>query len=254
MKGIVLFSGGLDSTLCLLKLLQDGHEVVPMFVDYNQWPREGEFNSSHRVVSWIEKYPPEVDNWLKRGFKTSSSGSLLHQMAVVQIVLNTFEGRVGSVWGRNIALVGLAAMWAYTNGDDYEFISLGNHEGDVGPDCKPGLFDIDLDVALWNATKGKIRLTLPIRELTIEDIGEELAKFGKELFDLTYSCYWYPPCGYKSLHEDYRCPGCRRKRIAMEAAAERDSGLDQYFRERLYGHPNCKKVTYQSPLAEKVDY
>ena len=254
MKGIVLLSGGLDSTLCLLKLLKEKHKVIPMFVNYNQWPLEGEFNAVHRVIKWTEHHSPEVDNWLDKGLKTNSSSLLLHQMIKLQIGLTTFEGRVGSVWGRSIALVGLAAMWAYTNGNDYEFISLGNHRGDVGPDCKPGQFDASLHDSLIEATKGQLDLVLPIRTLTIEDIGRELAGFGRELFDLTYSCYWYPPCGYKSLHEEYRCPGCRRKVIAMEAAAKKNTGLYEYFQQRLFRLPNCKERTYQSPLAEKTGY
>lgn len=254
MKGIVLLSGGLDSTLVLLKLLKEGLEVVPMFVDYNQWPLEGEFNSVHRIVRWTEHNPPLVEDWLKKGLKTNSSAFLLKQMVKIPVGLNTFEGKVGSVWGRGIALVGLAAMWAYTHGNDYEFIALGNHRGDVGPGCKPGQFDASLHDSLLEGTKGQLDLVLPIRELTVEDIGKELAKFDKELFDLTYSCYWYPPCGYKSVHEDYRCPGCRRKVIAMEAAADTDSGLYQYFQQRLFRLPNCKERTYQSTSAESTGY
>lgn len=253
MKGIVLLSGGLDSTLALLHLLKEGHEVVPMFVDYNQWSREGEFNAFVRIRNWVEREASSKFRYDTPPGVVSSYGRLLQDIKV-QIGLNTFEGRVGSVWGRSIALVGLAAMWAYTHGNDYDFIALGNHQGDVGPDCKPGLFDTNMELALMDATKDRIRLLLPIRELTVEDIGKELAKFGKELFDLTYSCYWYPPCGYKSENEDYRCPGCRRKVIAMKAAAEKDTGLYEYFQQRLFGLPNCQERTYQSSLAEKVDY
>ena len=52
MKGIVLCSGGLDSTLALIKLLEQGHEVVPMFVDYNQWSLKGEKQAISDVGFW----------------------------------------------------------------------------------------------------------------------------------------------------------------------------------------------------------
>ena len=253
MKGIALFSGGLDSTLVLLKLLEEGHEVVPMFVDYNQWSREGEFNAFVRVRNWVEGKISGKYNYNTPPGVLASYGTLL-QYIKIGIGLATFDGKVGSVWGRNIALVGLAAMWAYINGNDYEFIALGLHRGDVGPDCKPGEFDTSLHDSLLVGTKGQLGLILPIRDLTIEDIGKELAKFGKELFDLTYSCYWHPPCGYKSTNEDYRCPGCRRKVVAMKAAAEGDSGLYEYFQQRLFNLPNCQERTYQSPLAERTGY
>jgi len=238
MKGIVLLSGGLDSTLALLKLLKEGNEVVPMFVDYNQWSLEGEEYSSVMVYHKL---------------KGSNLGDSLRPLVTVKVDLDRYalpegEGsqKIGSVWGRNIALVGLAAMWAYTHGNDYEFVALGNHKGDVGPDCKPGGFDYHLDAALHWSTKDRISLLLPIEDLTIEDIGKELAKFGRELLDLTFSCYWWPPCGYRSLHEDYRCPGCRRKVLAMKAAGVTD--------QKLLELPNCQERTYQSPLAERPGY
>jgi len=231
MKGIVLCSGGLDSTLALLKLLKEGHTVVPMFVDYNQWSLEGEEEALYNVSAWADVY-----------FK--SKFDLFPE--VVRIDWGGEEERVGSVWGRNIALVGLAAMWAYTHGDDYEFIALGNHRGDVGPDCKPGKFDFYLDELLKTATKDKMEVLLPIRQYDTALIGKELAGFSKELFDLTYSCYWYPPCRYRSIHDEYLCPGCRRKVLAMKAAGVTD--------EKLLELPNCRERTYQSNLAEKTGY
>ncbi len=240
MKGIVLLSGGLDSTLVLLKLLKDGREVVPMFVDYDQWSLEGELKATTEVVEWASHPHFEGDSdrctFLSPGF---------HLKDLVEIRLGwKEEEKVGSVWGRSIALVGLAAMWAYTHGDDYDFIALGNHKGDVGPDCKPGHFDYCLRNTLSEATKAKLDLILPIEELTVEDIGKELAEFGIP-WNLMYSCYWYPPCGYKSENEEYRCPGCRRKYLAMRAA-----GIDMEESAR----PNCEEVTYQSPLSESPGY
>ena len=141
-------------------------------------------------------------------------------------------------------------MWAYTHGNDYEFIALGNHRGDVGPDCKPGQFDSSLHDALMEGTKGQLDLVLPIRDLTTEDIGRELARFGIP-WNLMYSCYWHPFCGYKSPKEDYRCPGCRRKTIAMRAGGATP--------EQLALPPNAPgngigTFSYQSPLAEEVGY
>ena len=248
MKGIVLCSGGLDSTLALLKLLKDGNTVTPMFIDYNQWSLEGEKRAGYEIVEWL-------GDQLLLGFDNIDGYNAPKRLGeAVEVKVKWSKEKVGSVWGRNVALVGLAAMWVYTHGNDYDFIALGNHKGDVGPDCKPGGFDYHLDAALHWSTKNKISLLLPISELTIEDIGKELAGFGRELFELTFSCYWYPPCGYKSTSESYRCPGCRRKVMAMKAAAGEDSGLYEYFQQRLFRLPNCKERTYQSPLAEKVGY
>lgn len=236
MKGICLCSGGLDSTLALIKLLEEGNEVTPMFVDYNQWSLEGEEYTSSMTYHYL---------------KGSDLGGNLETIATIKVDLNRYRlpettaERIGSAWGRGIALVGLAAMWAYTHGDDYDFIALGNHKGDVGPDCKPGLFDKGMDAVLKVATRGKMQLLLPIAELSIEDIGVELAHYGIP-WEYTYSCYWYPPCGYKSENEAYRCPGCRRKVLAMKAAGVTDG--------KLLNFPNGKERSYQSKLAERTVY
>jgi len=226
MKGICLVSGGLDSSLTLLELNKRGLEVQPLFVDYNQWSSSMEENAVKRLCKW---------------------GNFTEPVIIRSFVEGENQMDVGSVWGRGIALVGLVAMWAYTHSNDYVFIAVGNHKGDVGPDCKPGLFDSSLNETLQDATKGQLELVLPIRELTTAGVGLELAKLGVP-FDILYSCYWSPPCGYKSEHETYRCPGCRRKKIAMEAAGVTD--------KEFLDFPNGNKLgrSYQSTLAEKLTY
>ncbi len=228
MKGICLCSGGLDSTLALIKLLEQGSEVVPMYIRYNQWAQEGEDEAYAKVGQWCK----------------DKFDSLVLDPEVLAVDLGDGLG-VGSVWGRGIALVGLAAMWAYTHGDDYDFIALGNHKGDVGPDCKPGLFEYEMGKTLTTVTKGKMQLLLPIRDLTIEDIGIQLKHYGIP-FDMLYSCYWHPSCGYKSKNDNYLCPGCRRKVLAMKAAGITD--------EKLLNFPNGRERSYQSKLAERTDY
>ena len=230
MKGICLCSGGLDSTLALVKLLEQGHEVVPVFVDYNQWSLEGELSAlnSLKGISLLNRY-------------------ILDYFYTIMVDLNSDDlvsPGIGSVWGRGIALVGLAAMWAYTHGDDYDFIALGNHRGDVGPDCKPTNME-ELDPVVRLMTKGRIEIWQPIRDLQIEDIGMQLKDYGVP-FDILCSCYWGPPCGYKSVKEEYRCPGCRRKVLAMKAAGITD--------EKLLNFPNGRERTYQSGKAEEVGY
>lgn len=233
-KGICLCSGGLDSTLALLTLLAHSKEVVPMFVDYNQWPVEKEKEAFYSVLDWFHKeqrviLPPHTRDNLAP--------------SVILKVLFDDEDKVGSVWGRGIAMVGLAAMWAYTHGDDYDFIALGNHLGDVGPDCKPGAFDEFLHNCLLEGTKSRISLELPVSDKGVEHIGWGLKSFGIP-FNLMYSCYWNPPCSYRSVNDTYLCPGCRRKLVAMKAVGIPVTGVG----------PNCKERTYQSSLATQLDY
>lgn len=223
-KGLCLCSGGLDSSLTLLKLLELGYEVTPVYVDYIHWATEGELPALWDFLSWVGQ---------------QSIGSLT-DLVIVKVDLGL---RVGGVWGRSIALVGLAAMWAFTHGNDYDFIALGNHKGDVCPDCKPGLFDKELDTVLKVATKDKIQLLLPIADLTIEDIGKELAKYCVP-WDIMYSCYWYPNCQFRSENDKYLCPGCRRKIIAMQAAGVSEDKLYPPNGGRTYYPENTERLGY----------
>lgn len=225
---IHLFSGGLDSSLAFIRLVREGYRVQPIFVDYGQWPSKSEYDAVLRVLARSRYY---------------NSGGKILVREPVKIDLDWNEP-VESVWGRSIALVGIAAMWAYTHGNHYGYISMGVHEGDVGPDCKPGEFTEALSKTLEIATKGQMTLLLPIEDLDIKDIGRELGAIGVPWEDV-YSCYWDPPCGYRSSNDTYRCPGCRRKVIAMEEAGVKDQRLER---------PNCPQITYQSDQATPTGY
>ena len=229
-KGIVLLSGGLDSTLVLASCIDRGDEVVPFFVDYNQWPVE-----KGRVA-------------VKAVCTKLKVGSRHHEPVVYKVFQEGEErDRIGSVWGRSIGMIGLASMWAYTHGNDYDYIAIGVHEGDVGPDCQPGAFDEHMGAALQEATKFQLTLSIPIEDLSIEEIGISLKEYNIP-FEMMYSCYWDPPCGYRSNNESYRCPGCRRKTLAMEAAGI----IDQDFLDFPNGNKQAR--SYQSPLALSVEY
>ena len=230
-KGIVLVSGGLDSTLVLKKMVSKTgyYDVQPIFIDYGQYARDKEKRAVRQICkAYTSIFPVEIKVDLD-----PNNGS------------NFNSTPIGSAWGRTLALVGLAAMWAYTHGDDYKYIVVGTHKGDMAPDCKPGEFSLFLQRSLEFATKQEIELLYPIQEYSTETIGESLKEYGIP-FEMLYNCYWDPPCGYKSENDTYRCGGCRRKFIAMYAAGE--------TRKELLDFPNgnLESRSYQSPLAEKV--
>ena len=195
MKGIVLVSGGLDSTLVFHKLKAEGHTVHPIFVDYGQYAARKE---SRAVRSSCEVLHPIVLS-LRLGLDPS--------------ITNT-EGKMR---GRSMALVGSALLWSSTKVTDISFIAMGMHKGDIGLDCNPDNIIPALTEVVFRSTDGGIEFLHPILEYTTEDVGKELVEIGIP-FDKMYNCYWDPPCGFKSLNETYRCPGCRRKQVAMKAA------------------------------------
>lgn len=228
-KVISLLSSGLDSTLATWRLAEAGLNVIPMFVDYGQYQLETEKKSFSQICDMLtEEFPVAMDPPLFQKID----------------LYPTREPHVGSLWGRGIIFVGLAAAWSYIHGDDVDFIALGNHSGDIGPDCKPGEFDKYLDLTLRSATKDKMSIILPVGDLTNEQIGIELATHMD--LRIPCSCYWDPQCGFRSDKDLYRCPGCRRKAIAMKAAGYSDKDVDR---------PSGPMGTsYKSPLAPPNGY
>lgn len=228
---IALVSGGLDSSLAFLKSLEEARgRVVPFFVDYGQYATRKEEEAIKGLVSILKL----------GGYKVSP-------LVEIRVELGD-KDPVGSAWGRTIALVGLATMWAYTHGDLYSQIILGLHEGDIGPDCKPGDFPDLLNSTVQEATKGGIEVSLPIEHYTVEEIGRELVDRFHLPLESFYTCYWDPPCGFKSVNDPYRCPGCRRKKLAMEAAGEEEGDLLDF------PNGNGFARTYQSELATPTGY
>ena len=218
-RAIVLLSGGLDSSLACLVERQKGREVTPLFIDYGQYPVEKERQSAKEFV------------------RTQGLGPLIE----MKIQLGT-ERPIARSWGRTITLVGIACMWAGEQSIRYHTICTGGHEGDIGGDCKPGDFDKYLNLALSLSTRSTFSFDLPIRHYTTEMVGQGLVNYQVD-FRLLYNCYWDLPCGFKSEKDTYRCPGCRRKVIAMKAAGIQDEELLAFPNKGLGGRVDQGSVS-----------
>jgi len=193
MKAVSLFSGGLDSTLASLIARQEGLDVDLLYIDYGQYQIKAEWSAAIKVARNLDFCTP------------------------YRIDIPFFRN-VGLMRGRSLALIGLATMFAFKRGlHRYSHIIMGTHQGDIAPDCKPGNFDIMAKGALEECTDSGLTLWLPIQKCNSKEIGLALKEWDAP-FDLMYSCYWDPPCGYKSTKDQYRCPGCLRRASAMMAA------------------------------------
>jgi len=223
-KVISLVSGGLDSLLATDVLLSEGNEVLMMFGALNQSPEAQEREAAKHFYNFFDsEYKGRVH---------------FHEITV------DLHGtkKVESAWGRTMLLLGLALTYNYSQLDNYyDSLAIGSHRGDVGPDCNPDKQDA-FTKAVETSTKGSVSLLLPIADLDQEQIGKEFRRRALPL-SKTFSCYWNPPCGYRSVHDTYLCPGCRRKAVAMKAAG---------YPELLT--PNSATRTFQSDLAEPLTY
>lgn len=180
MKVICVFSGGLDSTVLLYKLIADGHDVVALSFDYGQQHKveltyakatTAKLGIPHRVFSL-----PFVQ-------ELSSDSSLL--------------GGEGSVIVpcRNTLMI--TAGWALAESIGAKAVAVGAHGGDNAdfPDCRPEFFK-SLEDTLRLGSGKNISLWHPFTMLSKHDI----VVYGRELgvdFNTTYTCYkgGVSPCG-----------------------------------------------------------
>ncbi len=186
---VLAYSGGLDSTVLLYKLIDEGYEVTPLAFDYGQ-THVKELGAAHRIcadlgIELIEAVLPDAP------FRGSS--------------LTEGEGVV--VPNRNMVFLALAGALAESIGASEVAFAVQAGDYDTWPDCRPAFAEA-MFTALQKATEGRVRLLYPFIRKTKLDI----VKIGLRLsvpFDLTWSCYagGDEPCG--------ECPACLGRREAL---------------------------------------
>lgn len=194
MKSILLFSSGLDSTLVLIKLVEEGSTIYPMYVKYNQWQVETEIRFIQPVVDWVSKNIGPVE-----------------PIIIPEV---PFPVKVGHATGRSLLLTGLACMYSDLLGLGIDSVAAGFGDWDTK---YPDLQEAGQRALATMLGFMGVDYVIPLAGWTKDEVGLELAKY-KVPWDLMFTCFWDPPCGSRSSKDSYRCGGCRRKAIAMVAA------------------------------------
>ena len=204
MKGLLIYSGGLDSTTLLYEY-KDSIELAVTF-DYGSKHNAREIACAvencrrlgipHRIIplEFIGKYF-RSDLLLSGGEIPEGSYDDENMHSTVVPFRNGIMLAVA---------VGLAESY------DVDAVLLANHAGDhaIYPDCRPSFIEA-FDRAAEKGTYNGVRIVSPYCLLTKRDI----ALRGKELgidFSLTYSCYkgGEKHCG--------RCGTCTERKEALE--------------------------------------
>lgn len=185
MKAVVLFSGGLDSTVLACHLLRDQAEVTLLSIDYGQ--RHKKELSSARHIAGLLDTPHQILSL--PGLSTLLGGNALTDHSV-----NLPEGHYAEetmkatvVPNRNMILLSLAAGHAISI--QYDTVAYAAHAGDhtIYPDCRPAFADA-MEQALKLADWESISLFRPFVNWSKAD----LVKRGNEIgvpFEHTWSCY-----------------------------------------------------------------
>lgn len=192
-KGVILVSGGLDSTTLMYQFLNQGVDFIPLFVNYGQHCAEHELETLRKVIPLQYKEKIEI---------IDVSSIYKHSQSRFIKPANLWEESITAddlyIPYRNVLLLTIAASFAQTLGIDkvYSAFINSNHAKEI--DCSSEFFN-KLEGLL--SEYGSVKIEMPFRNMT----KYEVAKLGIELqapIGQTFSCQASPeiPCG--------ACPNC----------------------------------------------
>ena len=211
MKGVVILSGGMDSTTLLYDVVKQGYETYAVSFDYNQKHKrelEGakatcdKLGLEHKVLDLgvLNHVAPSAltrDDW------DIPEGHYADENMKQTVVPN-----------RNMVMLSLAT--AYAIGKDANTLFYGAHAGDhdIYPDCRKEFVNSlknTIKLADWN----EVELKAPYLDIDKGDIAIK----GKELgvdYSLTWTCYKgkKDACG--------KCGSCVERLEAFDKAGIKD--------------------------------
>ena len=218
-KALVVFSGGQDSTTCLLWAKKNFHQVETLNFFYGQ-RHSVERSCAKKIAALLEVPYHEVD----LSFASALSKNSL--TTVEDIELNgTFKNLPSTfVIGRNALFLTVAAAWGLGKGfEDYVF---GACQVDYSgyPDCRENFIRSQAQT-LSLATDSAVKIHTPLMNLTKADtfaLAESLGGLSL-ILDETHTCYlgertqkhaWGFGCG--------TCPACELRRRGFDDFKQRE--------------------------------
>lgn len=209
-RGVVVFSGGMDSAtlLWMLKTVEK-HEVTAVSVDYGQrHRRELEYAKLFCETIDVEHIVIELPiSQLAKDNALTGGTAVPHGHYAEETMKQTV------VPNRNMIMLSMAASLAMDRKLDY--VAYGAHDGDhaIYPDCRPEFIKA-LSAAIKLADWHKVHLWGPFAYLS----KGEIATLGLEAgvpYDATWTCYegGEEPCG--------KCGSCVERAEALEFARKR---------------------------------
>lgn len=212
---ILVYSGGMDSTVLLYDLLAGGIKTAAISFDYGSRHNHRELpmakafcrdlNVSHHVVPLT---------FIKGLFKSAllCSGDPIPEGSYD---VSTMKQTV--VPFRNAILMGIAVGYAESIGASE--VVLASHGGDhaIYPDCRPE-FNLAFAQAVRLGTDNKVAVRFPYENLDKRDIGDLGRRLGVD-FVRTWTCYkgGKDHCGV--------CSACRERKYALRY----NEGIDPTF-------------------------
>jgi len=199
-KAVLLFSGGIDSTVLLYMLLSKGVDVYSLFIDYG-----------HKASKTEEKAVTAISSRLKLSTK-------IIRLKELRLLLPNVHNLRGSPFYypyRNTLFITLAAMYAYALGSNSIFIGLSStylQRASFPNATRDFVSKMNELLGMYGHGVKVYAPLIGIEKSTIVRIGNKLGV----PFHLTYSCYHGGEvhCG--------KCPACLNRKLAFRKAGIND--------------------------------
>ncbi len=204
MKGLLIYSGGMDSTCLLYKYKSE----ISLAVTFTYGARQDEAQTACAQYNCNKlgiKHLIIPIEFIGQYFQSSilkGGADIPHQDYDAENMKSTV------VPFRNGIMLAIAAGLAESHGLDTVLIA--NHAGDhaIYPDCRPGFIDA-MEKAIGAGTYENIKLLSPFCNMSKREIALEGKAFGVP-FEHTYSCY------EGREHHCGDCATCRERKEALD--------------------------------------
>lgn len=192
-KGVVLASGGLDSTTLCYLFIKQNIEFIPLIINYGQHCFNTELHRLKNVLPGDYVNKVEILN-ISEVYKYSTSKFIK--------AANLWEEQITAsdlyIPYRNVLILTVAASFARTIGLNYVYSAFinSNHAKEI--DCSNDFFN-NLENLL--SEYGSVKIEMPFRNLSKFEVAKLGIKLGAPI-GKTFSCQASPdiPCG--------ACPNC----------------------------------------------
>jgi len=212
MKTVLIYSGGLDSSVLLYHLRAAGHEIHALSVDYGQRHR-CELDCAAQLCAKLQIKNPVAD---LSGLQPLLAGSSLTSPEIEVAEGHYTEENMKSTVVPNRNMILLAIATGHALSIQATQIAYAAHSGDhaIYPDCRNEFADA-MATAIELADWEKVELSRPFVNWTKADIVRRGAELGLP-FEQTWSCYKGGElhCG--------RCGTCIERREAFDLAKVND--------------------------------
>jgi 7-cyano-7-deazaguanine synthase len=206
--GVLLASGGLDSTTLYYAELEAGRRLLPLFLNYGQHCSETELATLREVL------PADADDVVVLDISCIYAGSRSRLIVEADLWREDVTPEDMYLPYRNLLFLSVGAAYA----QDHEIAAVyaafinSNHAKEI--DCSSAFFDRLGDVL---SDYGTVRVKLPFRDRSKADVIRLAVRLGVPLAR-TYSCQVASrvPCG--------ACPNCVERLDALTAVAAEVAG------------------------------